>query len=72
VIGRQEFPDFSIHDTHFIFGGNMVRSASGRSVAVYRSIEDIRVLTEKEQLTGEGILPGCQCRVEEWFLGLRQ
>ena len=43
---------------------------TGRTVTVYRSIEDIRVLTEKETLTGNGVLRGFQCLVGELFARL--
>ena len=43
---------------------------TGRTVTVYRSIEDIRVLTEKETLTGNGVLPGFQCLVGDLFARL--
>ncbi|MBI4311583.1 MAG: Uma2 family endonuclease [Chloroflexi bacterium] len=40
-----------------------------RSVVVYRSLEDVRVLREGDTLTGEPALPGFRCSVRELFLG---
>ena len=40
---------------------------STRSVTVYRSLSDVRVLTEDEQLDGAEILPGFTCRVRDLF-----
>ncbi|MBI2170723.1 MAG: Uma2 family endonuclease [Chloroflexi bacterium] len=38
-----------------------------RSVAVYRSLEEVSVLRERDTLTGEPALPGFQCVVRELF-----
>ena len=38
-----------------------------RSVSVYRSAADIKILTENDQLTGEDVLPGFTCRVGDIF-----
>jgi Uma2 family endonuclease len=38
-----------------------------RSVAVYRSLEDVRILREGDTLTGEPALPGFQCPLRELF-----
>ncbi len=38
-----------------------------RSVAVYRSLDDVRVLTEGDQLQGDPVLPGFSCPVKEIF-----
>jgi Uma2 family endonuclease len=38
-----------------------------RSVSVYRAGPAIRTLTEKDELTGEDVLPGFRCRVGEIF-----
>jgi len=40
----------------------------GRTVTVYRSLDDIRVLTEKDQLEGEDVVPGFRCRVADIFV----
>lgn len=42
----------------------------GRTVTVYRSLDDIRVLTERDVLDGGDVVPGFQLRVEELFEGL--
>ena len=38
-----------------------------RSVTVYRAANDIRTLTEKDDLTGEDVVPGFSCRVADIF-----
>jgi Uma2 family endonuclease len=40
---------------------------STRSVTVYRSLADVRVLTEDVQLDGADVLPGFACAVRELF-----
>jgi Uma2 family endonuclease len=40
----------------------------GRTVTVYRSLDDIRVLTEQDQLDGESVVPGFQCRIVDIFV----
>jgi Uma2 family endonuclease len=40
----------------------------GRTVTIYRSLDDIRVLTDKEQLDGEDVVPGFQCRIADIFV----
>jgi hypothetical protein len=40
---------------------------STRSVTVYRSLHDIQVLTEDEQLHGGDILAGFVCLVRDFF-----
>ena len=40
----------------------------GRTVTVYRSLDDIRVLTEQDQLDGESVVPGFQCRIADIFV----
>ena len=40
----------------------------GRTVTVYRSLDEIRVLTEQDQLDGENVVPGFQCRVADIFI----
>jgi len=42
----------------------------GRSVTVYRSIDEICVLTENEMLTGNDVIPGFKCRVGDLFARL--
>lgn len=41
-----------------------------RTVTVYRTLEDVRVLTEKDALSGERVVPGFECPVAELFAGL--
>ncbi len=41
-----------------------------RTVTVYRSATDIKVLTEKDSLDGQDVLPGFQCRVGDIFAGI--
>ena len=43
---------------------------SGRTVTVYRSLEDIQVLTQNEKLSGEQVVPGFECRIADLFAGL--
>lgn len=38
-----------------------------RTVTVYRSLTDITVLTENDELTGEDVVPGFRCRVADIF-----
>ena len=38
-----------------------------RTVVVYRSLADVRVLREGDTLTGEPALPGFRCPVRELF-----
>lgn len=40
----------------------------GRTVTVYRCLDDIRVLTDKDQLDGEDVVPGFQCRIADIFV----
>jgi Uma2 family endonuclease len=40
---------------------------STRSVTVYRSLQDIRVLTESDTLNGADVLPGFTCPVRDLF-----
>ena len=40
---------------------------STRSVTVYRSLSDVRILTENDHLDGEDVLPGFSCRVGDLF-----
>ena len=44
-----------------------VVNPNGRSISVYRSATDIKILTENDQLTGEDVLPGFACRVGDIF-----
>ena len=41
-----------------------------RAVTVYRAADDIRTLTEKDELDGEDVVPGFRCRVSEFFVDL--
>lgn len=42
----------------------------GRSVTVYRSLENIRVLTEADELDGGDVLPGFKVTVSDIFAGI--
>ena len=42
----------------------------GRTVTVYRAVDDICVFTEKDVLSGEIVVPGFECRVAELFADL--
>ncbi len=39
-----------------------------RSITVYRSLTDVRVFTEGEELDGGDVVPGFRCRVAEIFV----
>ncbi len=39
-----------------------------RNVTIYRSLTDVRVLTEGEELDGGDVVPGFRCRVAEIFV----
>ncbi len=41
-----------------------------RNVTVYRSAADVKVLTADEELSGEDVLSGFGCRVDQIFIGL--
>lgn len=41
----------------------------GRTVTIYRALDDIQVLTEQDTLTGENVVPGFECPVAELFAG---
>jgi Uma2 family endonuclease len=41
-----------------------------RTVAVHRSLENPRLLTEKDTLSGEPVVPGFECRVADFFAGI--
>ncbi len=43
----------------------------GRTVTVYRSLDDIHVLTEKDKLTGNSVVPGFECAVADLFAGIK-
>jgi Uma2 family endonuclease len=43
----------------------------GRTVTVYRSLDDIHVLTEKDQLTGEPVVRGFACAVSDLFSSIK-
>lgn len=38
-----------------------------RTVAVYRSLTDVKLLTEADALDGSDVLPGFTCRIAEIF-----
>ncbi len=40
---------------------------SGRSVTVYRSLDNVKILTQDATLDGEDVVPGFSCRVRELF-----
>jgi Uma2 family endonuclease len=40
---------------------------AARTVTVYRSRQDVRILAEDEEIGGDGVLPGFSCRVSEFF-----
>jgi Uma2 family endonuclease len=42
----------------------------GRSVTVYRALDDIRVLTVDDTLDGGDVVPGFECRVGDLFTAL--
>ena len=44
-----------------------VVSPKQRTVTVYRSLTDVKVLTEKEELTGDDVISGFRCAVREIF-----
>jgi Uma2 family endonuclease len=43
---------------------------SSRTVTVYRSLEEISVLTDKDLLSGGSVVPGFECPVADLFQGL--
>jgi Uma2 family endonuclease len=43
----------------------------GRSITVYRSLDDIHVLTEKDKLVGNSVVPGFECAVADLFVGIK-
>jgi Uma2 family endonuclease len=43
----------------------------GRSITVYRSLDDIHVLTEKDKLIGNSVVPGFECDVADLFVGIK-
>jgi Uma2 family endonuclease len=43
----------------------------GRTVTVYRSLDEIHVLTEKDKLTGNSVVPGFECAVADLFSGIK-
>ncbi len=42
-----------------------------KSVTVYRALDKIQVLTAQDTLTGESVIPGFQCQVADFFVGLK-
>ena len=38
-----------------------------RSVAVYRALDDVRILTNEDQLSGDPVLPDFSCPVRDIF-----
>ena len=42
-----------------------VLDPEARSAAVYRSLTEVRTLAQKDQLTGEDVLPGFRCRLRD-------
>jgi len=49
-----------------------VINPSGRTVTVYRALDNIQVLTEKDTLSGEAVVPGFECLVADLFTGLKR
>jgi Uma2 family endonuclease len=43
----------------------------GRSITVYRSLDDICVLTEKDELLGDAVVPGFKCAVADLFVAIK-
>ena len=43
----------------------------GRTITVYRSLDDIRVLTEADTLSGENVVPGFECPVADIFQSIQ-
>jgi Uma2 family endonuclease len=43
----------------------------GRTITVYRSLDDIHVLTEADTLTGDMVVSGFECAVADLFSGLK-
>lgn len=39
----------------------------GRTVTVYRALDDIQVLTEQDSLSGETVVPGFSCAIADLF-----
>lgn len=39
----------------------------GRTVTVYRSLDDIQVLSEQDSLSGESVVPGFTCAIADLF-----
>jgi len=39
----------------------------GRTVTVYRSLDDIQVLSEQDSLSGESVVPGFECAIADLF-----
>jgi len=48
-----------------------VVNPSGRTVTIYRALDNIEVLTEKDILSGDSVVPGFECQVAELFIGLK-
>ena len=44
-----------------------VVNPKSRTVTVFRSLQDVRVLTENDTVSGEDVLPGFSCAVREFF-----
>jgi Uma2 family endonuclease len=44
-----------------------VLDPEGRSASIYRSLTNVQTLSEKDQLSGEEVLPGFRCRLREIF-----
>jgi Uma2 family endonuclease len=42
----------------------------GRTITVYRALDDIRILTADDVLDGDSVVPGFQCRVRDLFAAL--
>jgi Uma2 family endonuclease len=45
-----------------------VVSPKRRTVPVYRSLKEIKILTEQDELDGGNVVPGFHCRVADIFV----
>lgn len=53
--------DYLQHGTRLVW----VVEPKTRTITVYRSLSDIRILTEHDVLEGDGVVPGFTCRVTD-------
>jgi Uma2 family endonuclease len=45
---------------------------ANRTVAIYRSSSSFRLVGEEDLITGEDVLPGFECNVQDFFVDLDQ